>query len=150
MTEPKLRIVDAVLAEVPHRTEQEPVLRAMLDRFIPAISRRARAEERAAIFQSVGAKNIDDFALMPRIKAELRESFEREEAKHVRAHFWRGMALGGALVFAITLTGAAWYANSIIGPTFDAAAQARMQDQVTDAFVNGQQERPAPTYGQQP
>jgi len=145
---PRLTLVEEALKEVPE--SRKAVVADVFTRYGPAYARRVRQEERAAIFKAVGAKTIDDIAIIPTLKAELREAFEREEAKHVRAHFWRGMAFGGALVFAITLTGAAWYANSIIGPTFDAAAQARLQDQVTEAFVSGQQDPPAPEYGQSP
>lgn len=143
--EPRLKLVDAALADVPHAEKDEPILRKMIAAFGPSIAKRARADERAAIFASVGARTIEDLQVLPRLKAELREGFEREEAKHVRAGFWRGAALGGSIIGAAAIAALALYTNAILAPTFDAASQARMQDSVVrqmDRAVNP----PAPNY----
>lgn len=58
--------------------------------------------------------------------------FEREEAKHVKAGYWKGFAMGSVLVGALVGGGLALYAAAIINPAFDAAARMQMQQSIVD------------------
>ena len=69
------------------------------------------------------------------------QRWQREEAKHGSGKFWSGMATGLFVAGALVATGGVIAVNAIIGPTFDAAARARFDNQVVSTLT---QER-APT-----
>lgn len=108
-----------------------------------------RTAERRDILAKVGAKTLEDLSMLERTKQDMREAFEREEKKHVKAGYWRGFAIGGMVAGAIVGTGAALYAAAVIRPAFEAAGQFRMQDQVVNQ-MDRQVNPPAPDYRQQP
>lgn len=58
--------------------------------------------------------------------------WEREEAKHGTGKFYSGVSVGMFVTAALVSVGLALFTNSIIAPTFDAAAQARIQQDVVD------------------
>lgn len=63
------------------------------------------------------------------------ERWSREEAKHGSGKFWSGMATGLFVAGALVATGGIIAVNAIIGPTFDAAARARFDNQVVSTLT---------------
>lgn len=63
------------------------------------------------------------------------ERWSREEAKHGSGKFWSGMATGLFVAGALVATGGVIAVNAIIGPTFDAAARARFDNQVVSTLT---------------
>lgn len=118
MTEaPKLKLVDYALQDVPHAEKDEPTLRKVLDRFGPSIARKARQEERAAIFQALGAQNLEECSQLTRVRAErdARPTLE-EERKHVKAGYWRGAAQWGMAGLTVGIVGACVLLTFIVVP----------------------------------
>lgn len=132
----KLTLVDAALAEVPHDEKAEPALRRTLQAFAPSIAKAARKAEREAIFAAVGARSIDDLALLPKVKQELREGHEREEAKHAIGNRWRGRVEG-------IIAGAALACLAIFimqGVIWDTAARSFREQAMTGALLSSQEQ----------
>lgn len=118
------------------------------NRYYPALSKRARNEERAAAEKQIAEISATHAGVLDGIKQahaeELKrhdERWQREEAKHGSGKFWSGMATGLFVAGALVATGGVIAVNAIIGPTFDAAARARFDNQVVSTLT---QER-APT-----
>jgi hypothetical protein len=65
--------------------------------------------------------------------ARLDERWSREEAKHGGARFWSGMFTGAMCAGAIAAIGTAILVQMTLVPTFEAARQARVQDDVVRA-----------------
>lgn len=62
--------------------------------------------------------------------ARLDERWAREERKHAIGNRWRGRFEAAVVVGGLSMIGLALYTNSIIRPTFDAARESRVQDDV--------------------
>jgi hypothetical protein len=105
MTEaPKLKLVDYALAEVPHKEQDEPVIRKILDRFGPSIAKKARQDERAGIFQALGAQNLEEASQLARVRAERdARPTVAEEQKHGRFRFYQGVVVGVCVGCAIVV-----------------------------------------------
>lgn len=77
MAEPRLRIVDELFAETPlppDATEQQKKRReidmATVARYVPAITKRARAQREAEILKEAGARTLADLSMLEAIRAE--------------------------------------------------------------------------------
>jgi hypothetical protein len=147
MTEaPKLTLVDRAMQGVDPLVSQAAD-RKVLTRYIGSISKTCYAEERRRVLSEIGAKNIEEFAQVPILRAErdARVSID-EEQKHGRFRFWQGVAMGGAIIGSLVGIGAMWITNSVIDGAFDAAGRIRAQSDMTQALVNSQQEPQAEPY----
>lgn len=92
-----------------------------------------RAEQEVAIsrlfathqgeIQGISAAHVDEIA-------RLDERWAREERKHAIGNRWRGRFEAAVVVGGLSMIGLALYTNSIIRPTFDAARESRVQDDV--------------------
>ncbi len=65
--------------------------------------------------------------------ARLDERWSREEQKHGSGKFWSGVTVGGAIVGALVAVGTSIVINMTLIPTFEAAREARVQDDVVRA-----------------
>lgn len=119
------------------------------NRYYPALSKRARNEERAAAEKQIAEISATHAGVLEGIKQahaeELKrhdERWQREEAKHGSSRWWSGAATGLMVAGALVATGLAIYTNTIIAPTFDAASRSRFDQMAVEAIT---QERPPTT-----
>jgi uncharacterized membrane protein len=118
------------------------------NRYYPAISKRARNEERAAAEKQIAEITATHAGMIDGIKQAQRDELTRHDAhaeRLRRAHGW-AMFFNGGLTFTavagvIVAVGLAWYTQAIMVPTFDAARESRVQDDVLRTL----QERPPTT-----
>ena len=110
---------------------------------IAQAKRMARADERAKLWPTINERASEISAV---VKQSLQEAhaaelarqdqrWQREEAKHGSGKFWSGMATGLFVAGALVATGGVIAVNAIIGPTFDAAARARFDNQVVSTLT---------------
>jgi hypothetical protein len=138
MSEPRLKLVDYALAEVPHKEQDEPVIRKILDRFGPSIAKKARQDERAGIFQALGAQNLEEASQLARVRAERdARPTPAEEAKHCVGNRWRGRVEG--IVIGAMLACLAIFAMQQV--IWDTAARSFREQAMTGAMLSSQDER---------
>ena len=129
------------LAQTPQaqRSAAADALKKREDGFRAKGAQEGRAAEKAELIKRFGQAVFDQVSLLETMKAEMRAQFEREEAKHGKAAYWRGFAIGGMVCGAVVGTALALYAAAIINPAFDAAGRIRAQSDITEALVRSQQ-----------
>lgn len=107
MAEPRLRIVDELFAETPlppdatdTQRKRREIDMATVQRYVPAIMKRGRADREAEILATAGARTIDDLSMLSQVRQEHAKELQSlalhfDDAKrHVAgAAFGRGIAL---------------------------------------------------------
>jgi hypothetical protein len=79
------------LAQTPQaqRSAAADALKKREDGFRAKGAQEGRAAEKAELIKRFGQAVFDQFSLLETMKAEMRAQFEREEAKHGKAAYWR-------------------------------------------------------------
>lgn len=116
-------------------------VKAREDGIRAAAIKEGRSLERRDMLQTLGLQRLDEASQLTQLRAErdARPTAE-EERKHVKAGYWRGFAIGGAITGAIVAIGAAWLSDRMIDSAFDAAGRIRAQSDMTDALVRSQEQ----------
>jgi hypothetical protein len=97
-----------------------------LERTALTIERHKLEAAHEADLQATKAAHLEEIA-------RLDERWSREEQKHGSGKFWSGVTVGGAIVGALVAVGTSIVINMTLIPTFEAAREARVQDDVVRA-----------------